>query len=184
MATHPESLLVLKSTKAQLEVGLIYLKRRHTELQRQLELVESQGKRSSIHPDALAQLQRTVQEHAIQIERRRREIQEIDERIQHAQVYADRGGTGHLSAENEVVTAEIAEIREQVLRVLGQLAEPLRRYEQLVERKNQLARDLQARTGRDQSYANYIEGALLRQAEYADDVRYTVETLRKQRVVA
>src|SRR5437588_2990000 len=135
MATQPETLLVLKSTKAQLEVGLIYLKRRHSELERQLGLVESQGRRASIHPDALAQLQRTVQEHAIQIERRRREIVELDERIQHVQVYSVRGGTGHLSAENDTVTSEIAEIREQVLQSLRQLAEPLRRYEQLVERK-------------------------------------------------
>ena len=184
MASQPENLLVLKSTKAQLEVGLIYLKRRHVELERQLTTIDSQGKRAGIHPDALAQLQRTLQEHAIQIERRRREIQEIDEKIQSIQGHTPTGAAKVVTAEHEAVTAEIAQIREQVLTALRELAAPLRRYEELAERKNQLARELTTKTGRDLAYTNYIEGALLRQSEYADEVRYTVELLKRARVVA
>lgn len=182
--TDSENLVALKSMKAQLEVGLIYLKRRHAELERQLSLVQSQRHQSRIHPDALQQLQRTVQDHAIQIERRKREIQELDERILAAQNQSERTGLQYLSVEHAAVTAQIGEVREQILATLRQLAGPLRQYEELVERKNQLVRDIAARTGRDQAYSNYIESALLRQSEYVDDVKYTVEMLRRQRVVA
>ena len=182
--TDSENLVALKSTKAQLEVGLIYLKRRHAELERQLSLVQSQRQQSRIHPDALQQLQRTVQDHAIQIERRKREILELDERIQSSQMYSERSGLQHVSAEHAAVTAQISDIREQILAALRQLAEPLKQYEELVEKKNQLVREISSRTGRDQAYTNYIESALLRQSEYVDEVKYTVETLRRQRVVA
>lgn len=180
----PDNVVSLRSTKAQLEVGLIYLQRRHAELERQLALVEGQGRRTSVHPDALAQLRRTVQEHAIQIERRKREIQEIDERILSLQARSERGRPQLLSAEHDEVTQEIAQVREQVLATLRQLAEPLRRYEALVERKSQLAREIATRTGRNQAYANYIDGALIRQGEYSEDVRFALEALRRIRVVA
>lgn len=183
MASQTENLLVLKSTKAQLEVGLIYLKRRFNELERQISTIESQGKRG-VHPDAFAQLQRTAQEHAIQIERRKREIEEIDAKIQVAQGSSPVGAARVVANEHDEVTAEIARIRDQVLSSLRDLAEPLRRYEQLVERKNLLARELGAKTGRDLAYSNYIEGALLRQSEYVGEVRYVVEALKRARVVA
>jgi chromosome segregation ATPase len=184
MATQTENLLHLKSSKAQLEVGLIYLKRRHSELERQLALVEAQARRGNVPADALAQLRRTVQDHLTQIERRQSEIDEIDGRIQSAQSYSSRNGGSRLSAEHDAVTAEIAQIRQEVLITLRALAGPLRRYEQLAERKGQLARELFAVTGRDQSYTNYIEGALLRQSEFEGELRYVVELLKKARIVA
>jgi chromosome segregation ATPase len=184
MTMDTENLVALKSTKAQLEVGLIYLKRRHSELERQLSLVQSQRNQSRIHPDALLQLQRTVQDHAIQIERRKREIQELDERIQAVQMQSERNGLQYLSAQHAAVTEQIREIREQILGMLRQLAGPLQHYEELVEEKNHLVREISERTGRDQAYTNYIESALLRQTEYVDEVKYTVEMLRRQRVVA
>jgi chromosome segregation ATPase len=179
-----ENLVALKSTKAQLEVGLIYLKRRHAELERQLALVQGQRGHPRLHPDALLQLQRTVQDHAIQIERRKREIQEIEERIQALQSQSERGDLQRLSAEHAEVTRQIGELRERILATLRELAGPLRQYEELAERKGYLARAIAERTGRDQAYTNYIESALFRQSEYDDDVRYTLETLRRQRIVA
>lgn len=179
-----ENVVSLRSTKAQLEVGLIYLQRRYTELERQLSLVESQGRQANIHPDALAQLRRTVQEHAIQIERRKREIQDIDERIGALHARVERSGSHHLHGEHDEVTKEIAHIREQVLATLKELADPLHRYDELVERKNQLARDIAARTGRNQAYANYIDGALIRQSEYTDEVKFALEALKRIRVVS
>lgn len=184
MPADTANLVALKSTKAQLEVGLIYLKRRHAELERQLAMVQNQRGQSRIHPDALLQLQRTVQDHAIQIERRSRDVQELEERILAAQRQTERTGIEYLSAEHAAVTAQIGETRQQILNALQQLAEPLHRYEQLVEQKNRLARTIAERTGRDQAYTNYIESALLRQGEYVDEVKYTVEMLRRQRVVA
>jgi chromosome segregation ATPase len=178
-----ENVVSLRSTKAQLEVGLIYLQRRHTELERQLTLVESQGRHANLHPDALAQLRRTVQEHAIQIERRKREIQDIDERIGALHARVERFGSKHLHGEHDEVTKEIAQIREKVLSTLKDLADPLKRYDELIERKNQLARDIAARTGRNQAYANYIEGALIRQSEYVDEVKFALEALKRIRVV-
>ena len=179
-----DDLVALKSAKAQLEVGLIYLKRRHAELERQLVLVQSQGGRGRIHPDALLQLQRTVHDHAIQIERKALEIAEIDSKIEAAQLQSTRSGLGYLQAEHGEVTTEIADVRATILAALRELAEPLRHYEELVAKKNSLTHEIFTRTGRDQSYANYIEGALLRQSEYVGDLRYAVETLRRQRVVA
>jgi chromosome segregation ATPase len=169
--------------KAQLEVGQIYLRRRHAELVKELTRVEGQERRGTIHPDALAQLQRTVQEHAVQIERRSLEIQDIDERIRALQSQSERGATS-LVAEHDQVTADIAEVRSQILAALRELAGPLRRYEQLAERKNRLVDEISARTGRNQAYVNYIESALFRQTEFVDDVRYVVEALKRQRVVA
>lgn len=184
MSPSSENLLALRSTKAQLEVGLIYLKRRHGELARQLAAVQTQGRRGSLHPDALLQLQRTVQDHSVEIERRSREIQQLDDRIEALQRVTERSTPQSLAAENDAVTAEISEVREQILTALRQLAEPLRRFEALAERKSRLVTDLAARTGRNQAYQNYIDGSLLREAEFVDDVRYSVETLRRQRVVA
>jgi hypothetical protein len=169
--------------KAQLEVGQIYLKRRHSELVRQLAAVEGQDRRGTIHPDAFSQLQRSVQEHAVQIERRSLEIQDIEDRIRALQSQSERNATT-LVAEQDQVTTEIAEIRSQVLAALRLLAGPLRQYEQLADRKNRLADEISAKTGRNQAYVNYIECALFRQTEYVDDVRYAVEALKRQRVVA
>jgi chromosome segregation ATPase len=169
--------------KAQLEVGQIYLRRRHAELVKELARVEGQERRGTIHPDALAQLQRTVQEHAVQIERRSLEIQDIEERIRALQSQSERGAT-NLVAEHDRVTADISEVRSQILAALSELAGPLRRYEELAERKNRLVDEISARTGRNQAYVNYIESALFRQSEFVEDVRYVVEALKRQRVVA
>ncbi len=184
MTIQSDNLLTLRSMKAQLEVGLIYLRRRHGELQRQLSTAESQERRGTIHPDALAQLQNTVQDHAVQIERRNLEIREIEERIRALQRQTERGGATNLLSEHDQVTAEIAAIRNQVLSALRELAGPLHRYEQLAEQKNRLVDEIAVRTGRNQAYVNYIESALFRQNEYVDDVRYVVEALKRQRVVA
>jgi chromosome segregation ATPase len=180
----PDSILILRSKKAQLEVGLIYLKRRHGELQRQLVAAEGQAKRGSAQAELIGRLQSSITDHAIQIEHRSLEIKDLDERIQSAQTKVERSGAQNLTAENDALTAEIGEVREQILAALRQLAEPLRRYESLAEKKNQITTELSTRTGRSLAYVNYIEGALFRQSEYVDDVRYTVESLRRQRVVA
>ena len=184
MTIQSDNLLSLRSMKAQLEVGLIYLRRRHGELQRQLALAESQERRGTIHPDALTQLQKNVQEHSVQIERRSLEIQEIEERIRSLQHQTERGGAAGILTEHDQVTGEIADIRGKILAALRDMAGPLHRYEQLAEQKNRLANEISARTGRNQAYSNYIESALFRQNEYVDDVRYVVEALKRQRVVA
>ena len=184
MTIQSDNLLSLRSTKAQLEVGLIYLRRRSAVLQHQLTLAESQEKRGTIHADALSQLQNTVQEHSVQIERRSLEIQEIEARIRALQHQTERGGAAGLLSENDQVTSEIADLRRQILAALRGISGPLRRYEQLAGQKNRLADEIAARTGRNQAYANYIESALFRQKEYVDDVQYVVEALKRQRVVA
>ena len=156
----------------------------HAELQRQLAVSEGQERRGALHPDALAQLQSSVQDHAIQIERRSLEIKELEDRIQAIQSRTERTGSQGLATEHDEVTTQIGDVRQQILSALRDLAEPLRRYEALAEKKSRLSTEISARTGRNQAYVNYIEGALFRQSEFIDDVRYVVETLRKQRVVA
>ena len=178
-----DSLLLLRSTKAQLEVGLIYLKRRLGELQRQLAAAENQSLSDPSQAESRERLRASISDHTIQIDHRSAEIKELEDRIQAAQLQIERNGADNLTAENYAVTSEIGEIREQILTALRDLAEPLRRYELLAEKKNQLTNQLATRTGRSLAYTSYVEGALFRQAEYVDDVRFTVEALRRQRVV-
>ena len=180
----PDSLLSLRSRKAQLEVGLIYLKRRHLELQRQLVTAENQVRRGATPADVVDRIRAAIGDHAVQLERHQIEINELDAQISAIQHQVERSGPENLTAESDSVTAELVEVREQILTTLRQLAEPLRRYEALAEKKNLLALELSNRTGRNLAYVNYIESALFRQSEFVDDVRYVVELLRRQRTVA
>lgn len=184
MAARSETIVELKSTKAQLEVGMIYLTLRHTELHRQLERVVSQRGPGGLHQDALHQLQTKVQDYAIQIERRKIEIQELSRQIERAEQDTIENGVQQLARNNTEIVEEIANIRDEVLTLLRALAEPLRRYEELAERKTSIAHQHAALSGRDQAYTHYIEGALLRQAEYVGDVKFAIEAIKRQRVVA
>jgi chromosome segregation ATPase len=180
----PDSILVMRSNKAQLEIALLYLKRRHTELKRQLVSAERLSRAGTSQAELVVRLRSTVTDHATQIERHNLEITELDEQIQAAQSRIEKNGAEGLTAENEAVTAQIGEVRGQILDVLRQLAEPLRRYESLAEKKGQLSGQLASKTGRSQAYVDYIDGALFRQSEYVDDLRYVVEAIRRHRVVA
>ena len=184
MTIQSDNLLSLRSMKAQLEVGLIYLRRRHGELQRQLALAESQERRGSIHRTPLLNCKRQFRNTAFKSRgegwRSRRSKNAFDP----SSIQSERGGAAGLLTEHDQVTSEIAQIRGHLLEALREMAGPLRRYEQLAEQKNQLADEISARTGRNQAYTNYIESALFRQNEYVDDVRYVVEALKRQRVVA
>src|SRR5579859_8056903 len=116
-----DSALLLRSQKAQLEVGLIYLRRRQGELQRQLAAAEAQSRRGPSDAESIARLQASVSEHAIQIELRAAEIRDLDDRITSAQLQVERRGAENLTMENDAVTAEIGEIREQILAALREL---------------------------------------------------------------
>ena len=175
---------MMRSKKAQLEVGLLYLKRRHVELQRQLVAAEKQARRGQAESELVDKLRASVGDHASQIEVHTAEIMALDGQIQSAQSQIERNGADGLAAENEAVTAEIGEVRAEILEALRLLAAPLRKYEALADKKSLLSGELAAKTGRSQAYADYIGGALFRQSEYVDDIRYVVETLRRLRVVA
>ena len=179
-----DSILMMRSKKAQLEVSLLYLKRRHIELQRQLVAAEKPSRRGPAQGELIDKLRSSVSDHAREIEVHAAEITALDVQIQAAQSRIERTGAEGLSAENDALTAQIGEVREQILEALRLLAEPLRQYESLAEKKSQLSGELTAKTGRSQAYVDYIGGALFRQTEYVDDIRYVVETLRRLRVVA
>ena len=180
----PDSVLLQRSKKAQLEVALLYLKRKHGELQRQLTAAERQSRSGTATAELVARLRSSVGDHAAQVERHALQIQELEDQIQAAQFQVVRTGAESLSAENEAVTAELGEVRRLILDGLRQLAEPLRRYEALAEQKSRVTGELSTKTGRSQAYIDYIEGALFRQSEYIDEVRYVVDSLRRHRVVA
>jgi chromosome segregation ATPase len=182
MSVQSESVVALRSAKAQLEVALIYLRRRHAELKRQLAALETQRPAQRAPVDTLAELQRTIEDHAAQIELRSGELHEMERQIEAALRRPATTGAEQLTVESEALTAELVEIREQVLGALRDLARPLRRFEELSERKAHLAGDIAARTGRNLAYQNYIDSALFRQSEFVDDLRYVVELIRQQRV--
>src|ERR1035437_5690194 len=123
----PDSILLMRSKKAQLEVGLLYLKRKHGELQRQLVAAERQSRASPAQAELVVRLRSTVNEHANQIKRHNVEIQELEELILAAQIRIERNGPEGLSAENDAITAQIGEVRSQILDALRQLAEPDRK---------------------------------------------------------
>ncbi len=180
----PESLVELKSLKAQHEVGLIYLLRRQSEIQRQVEKAEQQLTAGGVHSDAVTHIRRNVQTVSVEIERKRLVIGEIDRKISQLEDSGISSTASDLTARNEDVTGELATLRASIVGALESLAEPLRRFSALSEEKVMVARHIAQLTGRDNSYATYIESVLLRQSEYNDNVKFAIEYLKRARVAS
>ena len=176
-----EELVQLKSSKAQLEVGLIYLKRRRAELEKQRVALEK-----SPHPDRarLETLARTIGEVATDIASRDEAARALADEIARAERRAQDESLEQSFRLNQEMAEELAAIRAVALSALRELAEPLRRYQELADRKTQLVKRLATFSERDLSYPNYLDCALFRQAEQDDDLRFVLDVLKRQRVVS
>lgn len=178
------NLVELKSLKAQHEVGLIYLIRRQSEIQKQVEATEQQRNSGVVYRDAASHVQRNLETVTIEIERKRLVISEIDQKIVRLESIGVSATASDLTGRDDDASAELAQIRAAILVTLKSLADPLNRFAELSEEKVRLARQLSQITGRDTSYATYIDSALLRQAEYDDRLKFVVEYLKKARVAS
>lgn len=182
MAVATERLIELKSAKAQLEVGLIYLKRKHAELQKRMSSQEF--RRSRVPSTSQEEMQRQADEIAEEIERRRAAIDEIAEKIQAVESRPPDDGVEQLVIANDRLGEGLSSLRAELLQSLRALAGPLQHYREIVDRKTELVKQIGILTKKDQAYANYIECALLRQSEYEDDLKTAVEMIKRLRVVA
>jgi recombinational DNA repair ATPase RecF len=182
MAVGPEELVQLKSNKAQLEVGLIYLKRRRAELEKRRALLqrEAHGGDSTRLDELVGQ----IAEVGGEIESRESAVARLAEEIAHAERQAEDDTLGQLLRINDQMAGELGEIRAEVLEALRGLAEPLRRYQELADRKTQLVKRLSNVSARDLSYPNYLDCALFRQVEQDEALRFVLDVLKRQRVVA
>jgi len=173
----------LKSSRSQIELELIPLRRREAELQRSRARLE-QGARDV---SAMALLSKTKSDLRLigeQIALRESEIAHLAAEITELDRRRTGLDVGKLLAENDRLAAELDDVRADVLTSLRALARPLRQFQGLADRKSRLVRKAAAAAERDLSYRNYLDCALLRQSEYDDDLRYVLNELRNRRVVS
>ena len=178
------NLVELKSLKAQHEVGLIYLIRRQSEIQKQVEATKQQGTSEAVYRGAANHAQRNLETVTIEIERKRLVISELDQKIERLESIGVSATASDLTGRDDDASAELAQIRATILVTLKSLADPLSRFAELSEEKVRLAQQLSQITGRDTSYATYMDSALLRQAEYDDRLKFVIEYIKRARVAS
>jgi archaellum component FlaC len=182
LAVEPRALVELKSAKIQLEVSLIYLRRKHSDLHRQSERF-GQDTTSRSTPDAV-RVSAELHSIANDIASRETQIGRLDTEIARSERSSVEERIEDLVAKNETLADELANIRDDTLARLRWLVDNLRRYDDLTERKTRLVRRIAEVSGRDLSYPNYIECALARQSDCDADLRYVLDYLKRVRIVA
>jgi hypothetical protein len=182
MIAGSETLVGLKSSKAQLEVALICLKRRQAEMERRRARLADQAD-DPVIAARLIMLDRDLEATGDEVARGEQAIRELTDRIDLTSKRTIDEGLEELLVANAGMTDELSALRSEILDGLRQLAEPLRRYQETADRKSRLVRKL-GNYGKDLSYRNYIDCSLLRQTEYDDDLRYLVEAIKHLHVVA
>lgn len=183
MPLGPDELVELKSSKIQLEVGLIYLRRKRAEMEKQQALLE-RGFRTRETEARLAKLRTDLAAVTQEISTREATIRQIAEGIGQAERQVQEESLEQLLLANEGMAAELAGLRGEILQALRGLAEPLRRYQEISDRKTRLIQRVGSASDKDLSYPNYLDCALVRQAEYDDALRFVLEALKRLRVVA
>jgi uncharacterized protein YoxC len=176
-----EELVQLKSSKAQLEVGLIYLKRRRAELDKQRAVLERDPRSDASKLSTLAQ---TIAGVTSEVTTREESARKLAEEIARAERKTQDETIEQTMLLNQQMAGELSAIRSEVLTALRDLADPLHRYQEIADRKTQLVRKLAASSERDLSYPNYLDCALFRQSEQDESLRYVLDVLKRLRVVA
>jgi hypothetical protein len=178
------SLLELKARRARIDVQVLALRRRATELEREYARVEEARRRGEAGAMALFEVRDRSVEVAGEVARLEEDALEIDRllwRIERGDAVAGIEPTIIASLQT---SNDLDRVRAEVLDALRELAEPLVRYQHLAERQRLLTGRIRDATGKDNSYATYIDTALFRAGDYDADLEYVVELLRKARVVA
>ncbi len=182
MIAGSETLVGLKASKVQLEVALICLKRRQAEMERRRARLSDQAD-DPVVAARLVMLDRELEASCDEVAHTEQTIRDVTDRIDQASRQAIDEGLEELLVANAGMSEELSALRFEVLDGLRKLAEPLRRYQEVADRKTRLVRKL-GNLGKDLSYPNYLDCSLLRQTEYDDDLRYLVEAIKHLHVVA
>ncbi len=182
MAVEPKGLVELKSAKIQLEVGLIYLRRKHADLQKQAERL---GRDAASRSTAEAvRLSAEIHSVANEIASREARIGHLDAEIAQTERSGVENTIEQLTSRNDNLADELSSIREDTLARLRSLVTNLRRYDELSERKTRVVRRISEVSGRDLSYPNYLESALIRQSDCDPELLFVLEYLKRVRIVS
>ncbi|MCL4465133.1 MAG: hypothetical protein M1389_03750 [Chloroflexi bacterium] len=173
----------MTSTKSQLEASLRDLRRELEQTRKQVALLSSTPTGPEDRARASALLEK-AQRTAIEVERRKLQIDNLNQQLAWAGVNGVPRHVADLDKGEEQLQADIAALRQSILASLRALARPMRRYEELVARKTNVTSRLADITHRDLSYANYVDCALVRRQEYDEDLRFVMDFLHKTRVVS
>ncbi len=182
MIAGSETLVGLKANKVQLEVALICLKRRQAETERRRVRLADQAD-DSVAAARLVVLERDLEAIGDEVAQGEQAVRDVNDRIDRASRQAIDEGLQELLVANAGMSEELSALRSEILDGLRALAEPLRRYQEVADRKSRLVRKL-GNMGKDLSYPNYLDCSLLRQTEYDDDLRYLIEAIKHLHVVA
>ena len=178
------SLIELKARRAQIDVHLLTLRRRATELEREYARVEESRRRGEAGAMALFEVRDRAAEVAAEIERLEEDAQEIDRLLWRAERGDATAGIEPTIIASLQTSNDIDRVRDEIMQALRELAEPLARYQHLAERQKLLTSRIREATGKDNSYATYIDTALFRAGDYDADLEYVVELLKRARVVS
>jgi chromosome segregation ATPase len=174
----------LEVSRTRLEAALGEAVSRYTDLKERLTGLQAQrnlGKGSAI---TLSQLGQQVQEASREVERRRASLAALDIEMRHTRRDRDANRVRELQEADEALRAQLEALRAELVEGLTAMADLFRMHAQLVEKKDQVARELSQATGKDCRYTNYIDCAVLRRPEYEGDVEFVVEAIKRLRVVA
>jgi hypothetical protein len=155
------TLVELKSQRAQLEIQLLGMRLRMPELD-----------------DA------RVRELRIEIDRADRQVTELDGRIERLDSGDVSDDVEAMSLDSLRTSAHLDQIRSHILDTLRSLVEPLRQQYELAERQRRLTSRMREATGKDHSYAAYIDTALLRAADIDEELAFVLDLLKQSRAVA
>lgn len=179
-----DSLVELKSLRAQLEIQILGLRRRANDLERDMARLEQARRRGDVPSGALADARDRLQEVCAEIERTEDAIADLDVRILVTERSGTRGGVHYVEAASQRTSDEIDATRAEVLETIRALAAPIRRYQELAERHGRLSERIRAVTGKDNRYASYIGAALLRSCDQDEEIAFVLDFLKRMRVVA
>jgi chromosome segregation ATPase len=182
LAVESKALVELKSAKIQLEVSLIYLRRKHTDLHRQSERLGREA--TSLSAPESVRLSAELRAIANDIASREAQIGRLDAEIARNERSSIEESVEELTSRNDSLADELASLREDTLARLRALVSNLRRYEDLTDRKNKVVKRLSEASGRDLSYANYIECAFARQSDLDSELQFVLDYLKRVRIVA
>jgi chromosome segregation ATPase len=184
MLNFETSLVELKSRRAQYEIQQIGLRRRLGELEREGVRVEEARRRGEADSQAVFEVRDRRAELSAELERLEGLVCELDDRIARVERGDMSGTVDHLVVASLQASGELDRVRTEILDTLRSLAGPLEAYEQLAERQRSLTTRIREATGKDNSYAAYIDTALLRTADYDDQLQMVVELIKRARVVS
>ena len=178
------SLVQLKSRRAQVEIHLLGLKRRISELEREFTRQDALVRSGETRVTVLYELRDRIAEVDTEIERTESAIFEMDYHIERARQGDAEGSVHHLVVEGHQTVAELERLREEILSTLRGLADPIKLHQQLADRHRRLSGRIRETTQKDNSYAAYIGTALFRTSDYDEELAFVMDFLRIARVVA